>query len=93
MSLLDQGCQCEKCREITKLELIEAREGWLSGNREIVFKPYHRECGDGCCDDYGTDVYVNGFNLNCDGSSAECVVEALMEFLEFDNVVIEFEDE
>lgn len=93
MSLLEQGCTCNSCLENTKSLLDEAREQWNSGIRNIVFKPYHYSCGDGCCDNYGTNVYVNGFNLDCDGENAESVAERLMEFLEIDGVNIDFEYE
>jgi hypothetical protein len=71
------------------------RQKWNHDIREVVFKPYHHSCGDGCCDEYGTNVYVNGFDLNCDGEDAEQVISALIEFLNIENVSVErvYEDE
>lgn len=56
LGLLDQGCTCEHCINQTRQSLLAAREKWNDGQREIVFKPYHTSCGDGCCDEYGTNV-------------------------------------
>lgn len=93
MSILDKGCTCTSCMEIRKQNLKEARDKWNNGDRNILFQPYHYECGDGCCDEYGTNVYVNGFNLNCSGDDAESVVGSLIEFLNIDNVIIDYEYE
>ena len=30
---------------------------------EIELKDWHHQCGDGCCDLYGTDIYLNGEKL------------------------------
>jgi hypothetical protein len=95
VGILDQGCQCQTCSEHTKQNLKLARQKWNHDIREVVFKPYHHSCGDGCCDEYGTNVYVNGFDLNCDGEDAEQVISALIEFLNIENVSVErvYEDE
>jgi hypothetical protein len=93
MKILDQGCTCVSCSKIILKELQESKEKWNNNERNIVFESYHHECGDGCCDYYGRNVYVNGFNINCDGENSESVVESLMEFLEIDNVNIEYKYE
>ena len=30
---------------------------------EIELREWHYRCGDGCCDDYGTELYLNGEKL------------------------------
>lgn len=31
----------------------------------IIIRDWHYSCGEpGCCDDYGTDIYVNGTHLD-----------------------------
>lgn len=91
MSLLEQGCDCEKCLGNTAKLLDEARVKWENGVREIVFKSYSYYCGDGCCSYDGTNVFVNGFHLDSDGENAESVTKRLMEFLGVENVKIDFE--
>lgn len=93
IKIFENGCTCEHCAKVSKQTFDAAKEKWDSGEREIIFKPYHHSCGDGCCDTYGTIVYVNGFDLNCDGESAEDVISNLMEFLNIENVVINHEYE
>lgn len=93
MSIMDVGCQCAFCKNKRLNSLEEAREKWRNGVKEIVFKPYHHTCSDGCCDEYGNRVYVNGFNLGCDGDNAEDVVRYLIEFIEEENVDIEYDYE
>lgn len=89
MGLLDQGCTCDHCLNLTKQKLQAARDKWKEGKREIVFKHWHSSCGDGCCDNYGTNVYVNGFDLSCNGEDEEQIIASLMEFLNIDNVSVE----
>lgn len=91
MGLLHQGCQCEKCFKITRDQLQDARTDWKCGKREVIFEAYHHSCSDGCCDDFGTRVYINGFNLGDVGDDTESFLEALMEFLEIDGVDVRFE--
>lgn len=88
MNILEQGCTCNHCLSKTKVALLDSRAKWLNGERKIEFKPYHYTCGDGCCDEYGTEVYVNGFQITRDGENVESVIECLMEFLEIENFSI-----
>lgn len=91
MGILDQGCTCPSCLAKTKLALLDAKGRWKNGERNIVFKPYHYSCSDGCCDDYGTKVFINGFQITGDGENFESVVSSIMEFLEVDNVEIDYD--
>lgn len=59
---------------------------------KVVFEDWYYECGDGCCSDYGTRVYVNGEPLrskevddsNYIGLESINVVPALLEKLGYD---------
>ncbi len=95
MGILNQGCTCERCFNQILKELEIARSEWNNGVRNIVFKAYEYYCADKCCFSYGTDVYVNGFNVSCNGEDPEMILEALMEFLEIEgvNIDLEFEGE
>lgn len=94
IGILDQGCGCHHCRESTKKQLEDARENWKNGERKIVFRSFVHNCAEGCCTDYGVAVYINGFEvLSHNGEDVDYVVEALMEFLEVDNVSVEYEYE
>ena len=60
------GLTGEKRREVTMTytalrgQLVEA----LCPAPPVVrLRPWERTCGDGCCDDYGVDVIVNGEKL------------------------------
>ncbi|MCY9737489.1 hypothetical protein M5X17_27690 [Paenibacillus alvei] len=48
---------------------------------KIVIRSWSHSCGDGCCDNYGTDITVNGVDIGCfddvDGSVLEKVLKAL----------------
>ncbi len=91
--LLDQGCQCKTCSEILKKDLQEARNEWNNGKRKIIFRSYNHTCSDSCCSDYGTDVLINGFRVNCDADNTEYVIAAVLEFLEIEDVIVEGEYE
>ena len=93
MGILDQYCTCPTCLERTKQALQNARSRWKNNERNIVFKPYHYTCGDGCCDDYGTIAFINEFQITDDGENIESVISNIMEFLEIDNVDINYDDE
>lgn len=30
----------------------------------IEFQDWHHQCGDGCCDSYGVDIFLNGEKLD-----------------------------
>lgn len=93
MSILARGCNCTKCIKKKKDRLEVAREEWRKGKRKIEIVPYHYDCGDGCCADYGEDVYINGVDINCVGEYVVDVLDKVMEFLEIENVEIEYGDE
>lgn len=48
---------------------------------EIIFSNWHNSCGDGCCSDYGSEIYVNGVSVTRyytdTASSLQLVLEAL----------------
>jgi len=46
----------------------------------IELKNWHYQCGDGCCDLYGTDIYLNGEKL--DEQNADDSRNALKAVLE-----------
>lgn len=46
----------------------------------IEMKDWHHQCGDGCCDSYGTDIFLNGERL--DEQNAEDSKNALIVVLE-----------
>lgn len=54
----------------------------------IEFEDWHHQCGDGCCDMYGTDIYLNGEKL--DEMFAEDSKNALKAVLEKLGYEVEF---
>ena len=51
---------------------------------KITLKGYHYQCGDGCCDNYGTDLFLNGKELEADGESVYSSLEAVLKELGYD---------
>ena len=93
--MLGDGCPCAKCVEITDEKLEKARELWRNGTKEIVFTNWHWQCGDGCCDDYGTDMAINGFTVGRVEGDPEAVTLCLLEFLgeDIESLKIDHESE
>ena len=90
------SCECKSCSKKRSEESNKAFEEWQSGVRDIVIEHWDWECGDGCCSDYGTSVYVNDFKLiHADGSNVESVLSEVLEFLGYEHVHIEekYDDE
>lgn len=61
----------------------------------IELRHYHHQCGDGCCDIYGYDIYIDG---ELKGSTrTETVDDVVLKVLEALNIEAEveqtFEDE
>ena len=85
-------CECDKCTKTREDELKIARQKWSDGERKIVFHEYYYRCGDGCCDGWQTNMYINGVfvGYGCDDYNK---IMNIMEFLEYDNVDIQFESE
>ena len=58
---------------------------------KLKFKSWHYQCGDGCCDDFGTDVFVNdeivenedGLNINSDYDT-EGTIKYILEKLGYE---------
>lgn len=85
------GCTCPYCLNLQQESLEQAREKWANGERSIVFKSYHYTCADGCCDDYGTTVSINNYQLAVDGNDTESTVRSIMAFLDIVGVKTEWQ--
>jgi len=61
---------------------------------KIEIKEWSRTCGDGCCDTYGTDVFMDGVQVNeFDVSEQEALLIAVIKHLGIEaEIVIEYED-
>lgn len=61
---------------------------------KIEVKEWSHTCGDGCCDTYGTDVYVDGVQVNeFDVSEKEALLMAVLKHLGIEaEIVSEYED-
>lgn len=52
---------------------------------KIEIKDWHYQCGDGCCDNYGTDIYLNGKLVDTLGSGdLENVLEKVLTLLHYE---------
>lgn len=61
---------------------------------KIEVKEWSYTCGDGCCDTYGMDVYVDGVQVNeFDVSEKEALLMAVLKHLGIEaEIVSEYED-
>ena len=51
---------------------------------KIELKDYWYQCGDGCCDNYGTITKVDGEELECHNQDAGTIVKQILEHLGYD---------
>ena len=47
----------------------------------ITFKEFSYQCGDGCCDWYGTITTINGVELPLHNQDYQIIVEQILEYL------------
>jgi hypothetical protein len=61
---------------------------------KIEIKEWSRTCGDGCCNTYGTDVFMDGVQVNeSDVSEKEELLIAVLKHLGIEaEIVIEYQD-
>ena len=59
--------QCDVGAEVFRLEM------------KIELQPYRHTCGDGCCDEYGYNVLVDGKIIGSIGEDAQELAELLNE--------------
>lgn len=51
----------------------------------LSVQDYHYTCGDGCCDDYGERVFVNGEQINADiYMNAHDAIEQILKHLGYE---------
>ena len=64
---MDIKCYCghtDRCDCEPEIEVMKSQELLFNGNTiKIKFEEWHYQCGDGCCDSYGTYLYLNGKKL------------------------------
>lgn len=68
---------------------------------KIQLQPYYYECGDHCCSEWGTDIYIDGKRLESCSQEADSIVEAVLkhfgidcevEVLESEDNSVEYDD-
>lgn len=64
---------------IKKKELKSDLLNPVSKRLSIKLEDWHHQCGDGCCDMYGTEIALNG--KKCDNQCAGDDVRAALEFV------------
>lgn len=72
---------------MTKIQIMDNRD-YLALNKQqtdnskrlsIELKEWHYQCGDGCCDMFGTEIVLNG--KKCDNQYAGDDVRTALEFV------------
>jgi hypothetical protein len=56
---------------------------------KIQIEDYHYQCGDKCCDHYGTVTTVNGIELPCHNQDVETILRQVLEHLGYKVEIIE----
>jgi hypothetical protein len=56
---------------------------------DITINHYHYRCGDGCCDEYGIKVIVNGEELPLHNEDLYTQIEQILEHLGYKVNIIE----
>ena len=56
---------------------------------KIELNEYWHKCADGCCDDYGTQVIVNGVEMPFHNQDAATILRQVLEHLGHEVEIIE----
>jgi hypothetical protein len=59
------------------------------GKVKIELKSWSHECGDGCCHTYGVDIFINGKEVEGDGSEVSKTLEIVLKELNIEAEIIE----
>lgn len=78
----DAVCTCEKCLDLSKRRLDDARNKWNNGERKIVVNNW--DTGE----DYAADVFISEFKVSTNGNGTASILGGVMDFLEIDKVDI-----
>lgn len=77
----------------------EFRQWFLKRNREtvknikITLTDWTHECGDSCCTTYGTNVNINGVDLECQNSDVQTILEEVLKHLGYSiEITTEYEN-
>lgn len=83
-------CECNSCTELEEQRRLKALDKWNSGIHEIEYKDWEYTCGDGCCYEYGTNVFINGYQI---ADTNDCsLIEEFCKFLGID-IIRKYSDE
>lgn len=55
---------------------------------DIHVNHWHWTCGDGCCDDYGVDIFVNGVEMETRYENLEQNIQEILEHLGYEVEII-----
>ena len=71
------NCTCQKCKEADLQQQQLAQEKLCSNICDVIFDDWHYECGDGCCDEYGINLIINGYLVTTDCGDTDSVIKVL----------------
>lgn len=63
---------------------------YIKPKLNIKLNEWHCKCYDGCCDNYGTSIIINGVEIENQNQDAETIVRKVLEHLDY-NVEIQTE--
>ena len=59
---------------------------------KIELHSYVHHCGDGCCTDYGTQVKVNGVEMDSHNEDVATIITEILTHLGYEVEVVETDD-
>jgi hypothetical protein len=72
---------------------LEDLENFYKTEEELLIEleEWNHTCGDGCCFTYGTNIYVNGKQIEDeDGTNPHQLLKAVLNKLGYKNVIVEY---
>ncbi len=74
----------DRQKEITKKAINKLKEN--KQVKKIRINHYHYQCGDGCCDYFGADIYINDEKIEreSDGEYADSILSDIVKHLGLD---------
>lgn len=59
-----EKCNCTTCRSKDDVLKNQVYQNMINNNQILIeTQEWDYECGDGCCYDYGTNLYINNYHI------------------------------
>ena len=71
------NCNCANCKEADLRAQQLSQEKLMSGICDVTFEDWHYQCDSGCCDEYGTNLIINGYLVTNYCEDTDSVIKVL----------------